>query len=128
MEAKELRIGNLIEIISEKQIAVITSILFNAVYSTYGTHDFDYIKPIPLTEEWLLKFGFEWCRSKYTGEPDILYIDISQNESIAFEKGEFFIHSLAGHEVFTFWWEIKYVHELQNLYFALSRLELEIKS
>ena len=54
-------------------------------------------RPIPLTEEWLLKFGFE-----RTYNSQFRYF---------------------GHYI-----KIKYVHELQNLYFALTGQELTIKN
>ena len=73
-------------------------------------------KPIQLTEEWLLKFGFEkefgvfklkglkcWF-TKYTSEPNLYSVNI----------GNIKLSTL------------KYVHELQNLYFALTGSELTV--
>jgi hypothetical protein len=72
-------------------------------------------KPIPLTEEWLLKFGFERRQIKdlisYTLPKLELYQYASNNNKIFFEY--------ADGEV-----ELKYVHQLQNLYFALTGEEL----
>lgn len=68
----------------------------------------DELNGIPLTEEWLLKLGFE----KY---------------KLGFRNGNLWVTltELAwfGNSEIT---EIKYVHQLQNLYFALTKEELII--
>jgi hypothetical protein len=120
MKAEELRIGNLVLIPynkSNKQEG-----FYEATISKIG--DFgSYIKPedyepILLTEEWLLKFGFEWKQikdlSSYTLPKLELYHYSSNNNKIFFEY--------ADGEV-----ELKYVHQLQNLYWVLCGEELTIK-
>jgi len=120
MKAEELRIGNLVLIPynkSNKQEG-----FYEATISQIG--DFGaYIKPedyepILLTEEWLLKFGFEWKQikdlSSYTLPKLELYHYSSNNNKIFFEY--------ADGEV-----ELKYVHQLQNLYWVLCGEELTIK-
>jgi hypothetical protein len=71
--------------------------------------------PIRLTEKWLLKFGFEWKQikdvSSYTLSKLEIYQYSSNNNKIFFEYSD--------GEV-----ELKYVHQLQNLYFALTGNEL----
>jgi hypothetical protein len=82
----------------------------------------DKIEPIPLTEEWLLKFGFvigslKNCYFKAWGKNGV--------ESIVYEyhyKGGF-EYELGTHTFKV----IEYVHQLQNLYFALTGNELIIK-
>jgi len=71
------------------------------------------INPIPLTEEWLIKFGFEKSsgRTKHYHHWDNGVTAIKQ------VLGEFGMEG-----VFT-----KYVHSLQNLFFALTQEELTIK-
>jgi hypothetical protein len=76
-------------------------------------------EPIPLTEEWLLKFGFKKTEYKSdiiydSGLQNSTYITIDNNYSSYFMWGEYLT-------------SIKYVHELQNLYFALIRTELILK-
>lgn len=77
-----------------------------SVYSTLNTiyHD------IPLTEEWLLKFGFE--RLFETGS--------------TYSLGDFNVSDFGENGIFHYdvKQQIKYVHELQNLYFALTGSEL----
>lgn len=86
----------------------------------YGQED-DY-DPIPLTEKWLGSFGFEKDNETY-----------SWGILVPLEKCDFMFQI----EVFandpSFYYlskchEIKYVHQLQNLYFALTGKELEIKN
>ena len=78
----------------------------------------DTYEPIPITEEWLLKFGFEKI--------------IGSNES-NFTNGFYnlFVNSLGEVNFYFFkegdWYQkIDYVHQLQNLYFALTGSELTV--
>ena len=74
---------------------------------------FSYFEPIELTEEWLIKFGHE---SSFI--PDLYEIG----------KLSFYIDDgICWIDVFGDSIEIKYVHQLQNLYFALTGKELTIK-
>jgi hypothetical protein len=83
------------------------------------------LKPIPLTEELLLKFGFEIN--------ELSVYSYASNGSIGIYKGSPIFHyvlsstsdSLNGYIYHTI--EIKYVHQLQNLYFDLIGEELTIK-
>ena len=69
------------------------------------------LKPIPLTEEWLLKFGFDKIDFQFI-KNGIKLFPIRD----LYYRGNFPIKS-----------DIKYVHQLQNLYFALTGEELIIK-
>lgn len=104
---KELRIGNLIfnHYNNVKTVFTINKNMNNG-------HP---LNPIPLTEEWLIKFGFE--KTDFGGKcfsyGDIL---IYPNES----EYRLFAHQyIKG--------ALKYVHQLQNLYFALTGEELTLK-
>ena len=81
--------------------------------------DEQYCTPIPLTEEWLLKFGFETWET----EVSLQIYDFWQlyNLKIAIYKGNFYT-DINAKKIF-----IKHVHQLQNLYFALTSEELTIK-
>ena len=72
------------------------------------------IEPIPLTEEWLLKFGFE--KNKNSD----LYFRLNNYEYFI-ENGIIDNGYSRMNEI-----SVKYVHQLQNLYFALTGKELEI--
>ena len=118
MKASELRIGNLVD----------DNGLVETVTSDHLINDehYDGLKgclPIPLTEEWLLKFGFkksnsDWYTTKSMQLPfEELAIKLSNGRVTAeTDRVEIFICN-----------EIKHVHQLQNLYFALTGNELEIK-
>ncbi len=72
----------------------------------------DMIKPIQLTEEWLLKFGFPESDLE---NGKILVVGESFDNVIGYT-----IRALSPNVV------IKYVHQLQNLYFALTQTELVV--
>jgi len=78
----------------------------------------NYYKPIPLTEEWLLKFGFE--RMPTNSEYDYKLDDFHLNVDPDLENG-YWVDGLGLMK------SIQYVHQLQNLYKALSNEELTIK-
>ena len=114
--SRELRIGSLILYQGEpKEIAGITEEYPYINDITFDYLEWDEVKPIPLTEEWLLKLGFEYDKTM----PFLLC------------KGAFNIntenHNIwqYGHKVIT---SPRHVHQLQNLYFALSGQELEVKA
>jgi hypothetical protein len=129
IKANELRIGNLVNY--EQTTHLITCVNIDYTISIWVdkknqehlyTHQNNELKPIPLTEEWLLKFGFgeelkdEWkilvngCWSFF-----ICYYENQYNHWVG--CGAEYCHGK----------EIKYVHQLQNLYFALTNEELKIK-
>jgi hypothetical protein len=115
MESKELRLGNLfIEENSNKIIEVIGLEKNRVVFSGMFVDKWQ-AKPIPLIEEWLEKLGF-------TKELDGLY---RKNKSELIE----ILFYANGWQVTTqsvCLNHIKYVHQLQNLYFALTGAELTV--
>ncbi len=76
---------------------------------------------IPLTEEWLIKFGFEKTNVdiffKHIGEK-ALSIYLESNNLTTLLSFDFQETPLR---------RVKYVHQLQNLYFALTGEELGTK-
>lgn len=81
---------------------------------------FDDIEPIPITEEWLLKLGFE--KDGYNVDKTFYFekdvIRINNYEGYFLDNP----NEIVGKRLF-----IKYVHQLQNLYFALTQNELELQ-
>jgi hypothetical protein len=74
-------------------------------------------KPVSLTEEWLLKFGFErMADNLYEKNP----LSISFPSTVEITCAHTWQTALVGYD-------ISYVHQLQNLYFALTGEELTIK-
>jgi hypothetical protein len=119
MKANELRIGNLINI--DDCLTEITGITKSTVFFDNGFQMFiaGGIEPIPLTEYWLLRYGFEKTERRF--------MQIDQNVfaihsfSIPIQNGKFIYDYIGGNI------ELKYVHQLQNLYFASTGEELLIK-
>lgn len=80
--------------------------------------------PIPLTEEWLVKFGFKKRITKVRSGASVT----------TYDNGTVYDLKLAENNLgFDFRYdsieivELKYVHQLQNLYFALTKTELTLK-
>jgi hypothetical protein len=121
MKASELRIGNLVYkngIATEITVGTMLDIL------RYTTP----FEPIPLTEEWLLKFGMELT----DGFSNSRILKIQKHEydcsNITFNPNEGLLRLSNGEQKgTTLIPHIKYVHQLQNLYFALTGEELTIK-
>jgi len=114
LQAKELRIGNYI--LAKFGIEWSEDIISCGHYlDVINTRDKYLIKPIPITEDWLLKFGFVNVGDYF--KKGILYVE--QSEGMDFKTC-----TLVDSECEL---DIKYVHSLQNLYFALTNEELTIK-
>jgi hypothetical protein len=124
MEASELRLGSKVETF-KGNVESVTGIYTTEDYVEISTDTCvgvieDY-KPIPLTEEWLLKFGFQFIKC---GQ------DINNGKYCHWNYwalNGFVIRSRNGR--FGFNGEvkdidIKHVHQLQNLHFALTGEEL----
>lgn len=126
MQANHFRIGNLIDCSKiNAGICTIDCIEENRIGvketpPLWGYIGEDEFEPIPLTEEWLLKFGFEkMSTNEYwfgiIAKGKILHISLSGNVEI---MGLNF-NSIRLGDI------CKYVHQLQNLYFALTGEELK---
>jgi len=120
MKANELRIGNYV----------------NRVYAPYGnrtgqsfvekiesgnsidnlTLPSSFCEGIPLSEEWLVRFGFK--------EPERGY------EREFFYEGFFCVRENKRDKSIYYWGDVRllYVHQLQNLYFALTGQELTLNN
>lgn len=90
-----------------------------------GSFDEENISGVPLTKEWLLKFGFKKTGfSRWTN-----YNLITYGYEFIFGQWDKVILNLSGqqgtNEIFI---TTKYVHQLQNLYFALTGNELTLTS
>ena len=123
MKPNELRIGNWITKPDGREDRV-GEIYYDSVWITNEGCDYGYniIKPVKLTEEWLEMFGFEYWENPSTKQWQrpgcwlILEINLDNNKFI-WEQ----------HDILNKYVELDYVHQLQNLYFALTGNELEIK-
>jgi len=151
IKATELRIGNFVyshvnerqkEYMSDQYFYVVKEIkdlkvhggiidIINGGENIYeSTHlPYDKINPIPLAEEWLIKFWFELRNGKGHNEESFEYekggICFSLNEvrankliPYAYTEDEFIKY---------FFKETQFAHQLQNLYYALTGEELTLQ-
>lgn len=125
IKVNELRIGNYFKPIKESKDEFVEAVEIHSSGHVYcedsagvifNSNEFE---PIKLTEEWLLKFGF--YKRYTTGNYSIVIngysygINTSGNVDLDYEEYENIC-------------EIKYVHQLQNFYSALTGEELTLKT
>jgi hypothetical protein len=126
MKANELRLGNIIMFADYDGVVYkkISAIKLNefGFYSDIDGTNFGICEPVLITKEWLLKLGFE-------------YSDFYKNYKI--KAGQYF-NSIKYDNDDCEWCynndssdagcyyvcSIKYIHELQNLYFAINQQEI----
>lgn len=131
MKASELRIGNLLEFkngIQQDRIIKVGRRFFSSAAIERDDGDFDitpYYKPIPITEEWLLKFGFDKTHDKQWSErlPTELDFLFSKDDCHIAKAKDIDGFAICNYDYYGI--DIDYVHQLQNLYFALKGKELE---
>lgn len=118
MKATELRIGNYI-----KQPNGVNTVFCISDGEDVNTFPEEEIEPIPLTEEWLLKFGWVWNTECNSYEK---YPNGDARMNLAYKSGNnsytMFNYVLKAIIADRIW----YVHQLQNLYFSLTGNELEL--
>lgn len=111
IKIEDLRIGNWVLEYGEPVLVE------KLEYDGQINNNFDF-EPIPLTEEILLKCGFEDLG-------DLLLIKI-QGGGISYEYGCIYL-GMGTYYQESNQLEIKHLHQLQNLYYALTREELEVE-
>jgi len=125
MKVEELRIGNLLRdkvtktelrVIKLTEQDIITYVIDRSMFPLLDGWG---AEPIPLTEEWKLKFGFEkteWDNfNSYR-----LIIGNNDYAIVLYSDGNCEVGDIIT-------CKIEYVHQLQNLYFALKSEELTFK-
>ena len=135
MKVNELRVSNFV-LIDRELIGIVSEIRSNhakVIYeggvnenisSRLSLIEFIRLYPIPLTEEWLEKFGFE--KRDLTNYNRWVYDDFEIED-----QGKYFakvIWSESCPHTTHFIGHHQYIHQLQNLYFVLTGEELTIKS
>ncbi len=120
MKASELRIGNLVEY--EYPSHDYPKDAEWGIYPIRGEDiaEFDesIFRPIALTEEWLVRFGFSLSVNK------IIENRFIRDVSYEYSLGTLKLDCSGGISAST---NIYSVHQLQNLYFALTQTELTIR-
>ncbi|MEF9476768.1 hypothetical protein OWR28_02495 [Chryseobacterium sp. 1B4] len=118
---QELRLGNLALMGEDKIVRILWFRLENACVMEFGVEypsgivELDRLKPVELTEEWLIKLG-------YTSDEPIL-----SDKPMFYRKGNHKIWCPFDRFLDEYYrFEIKYVHQLQNLYFTTQgRIKIE---
>lgn len=106
LKASDLRIGNWVYSTTHKQDYKIIRLEYDS--------ELEYIEPIELSNEWLCKLNFfndEFigCYTNYDLDVKYFFYDDVYFKGVKIPN------------------EIKYVHQLQNLYFSLMGFEISIK-
>ena len=141
MNPTELRIGNLL--LRDGNLDEVTGIFHQFdtetknLYFIQGKNNLDYqiedFKPIPITEEWLIKLGFTKRNDNWFGidfytellefsEEFCLSYNLSSKRCGFYETSE---KEYEQYPIFTAKL-INHIHQLQNLYFELTGKELTI--
>ncbi len=129
IDIRELRIGNIISyndrLIEVDELRKETK----SIFANGWQDDDNLLNRVLLTDEWLLKFGFRFKRETNQIELfEYTYMPIDHQEDpynilMTLEKGKYTIfYKLKPIGVL----HIKYVHQLQNLFFILTGIELTI--
>jgi hypothetical protein len=108
MKATELRIGNYYYGCSRKQLEIVTG----QTIAQRESGELPCMKGVPLTEEWLKKSNLNFEKLGY------------KSLGVSFGVTTLEIHFVIGN----YYKKIKYLHELQNLYFEFTHEELTFKS
>ena len=117
MKAKELRIGNWVQF---RHTETPVRVTLDDFVREYNEEHLEEYEPIPLTEEWLKRFGFEQMKL-YTGDNCFVkekFCVLCDGQlkncdlRLTFDSDQ------------TIRIKLDYVHQLQNLYFALTGEEL----
>ena len=135
IKENELRIGNWL-----KWVGVNPEYDQVCIFETYHINEnaIELFEPIHLTPEILEKCGFEKSLSADVEERTIYGIQVANNTSLYFDphkdwmRNDYDVEWYLSHEWNNnhfkndFWAKPKYLHQLQNLYFALTGEELEV--
>jgi hypothetical protein len=129
IQAKELMIGNYLYCEYSGEIIQVTEIKNDGVYASSNKtvieryYYYEEIHSIPIDEKWLTDFGFE-KRKNLNNTPTWIYFKDNERwmyqdwETLEFTIRPFGLNNQT---------EIKYIHQLQNLYYCLVGKELELK-
>lgn len=131
MTANELRIGNFVTL--ESDIDCTNPLTVNCIEDTprigikespplWGYFSEDEIKPIPITEDWLIRFGFE--------KNDVgFYILILPNKNKVYLSADVKFQSFeVCQNGYGFETECSFVHQLQNLFYCLCGTEITLNT
>jgi len=119
MKANELRIGNLLNKINDNKFIEVTSLEIECCEGMNGHFNLTF-EPIPITEELLLKCGFEYTDA----EKEFLQLSVFRTFKFNADNSDNF--SSVTFRINDTTIEITSIHQLQNIFFALTNQELKI--
>jgi hypothetical protein len=128
-QPSEFRIGNLVKYDGRifKMYSICPDYPFlDTTEFGVGVVEWKDIEAIPLTEDWLLKFGFKQLKENNSYPEDFAKIIYDNGRMRIYGNTIEWIESNDDY-FFKIINTPKFVHQLQNLYFALTGEELEIK-
>lgn len=122
INTNELRQGNLIFFrkrntgndVIKKVIAIQSQFIEIQIGRTYENKFLDEVFPVPVTEDWLLNLGFIKHVLGYKKNKVLIHYSIKLKDHFFFSYSITYVN-------------IHHIHQLQNLYFALTGEELKIK-
>lgn len=127
MKVSELRIGNLVKHASSGKTCIVDEIHNAGAMTSYlsekgsVTAGIQFFEPIPITAEWLERLGFNFSPPINSWVKDSHRIYTSDTNGI-YVFNMFSIHDADSYI------EFQCVHQLQNLFFALTGEELTLKT
>lgn len=122
MKSNELRIGNIVRVLGRKEcegeqiVRGVSELTVAIEAGQIHTVQIEHLFPIAITEEWLVRFGFDRNYGEYT--KGCLMLDCEYTDNGVFVTC---VHEKCVPV------DTKYLHQLQNLYFALTGEELQLK-
>ncbi len=117
MEKKDLRIGNIVGCTYAGSEEPEGWTGYKTIENGADIDNAFWYFPIPLTEEWLMKFGIVKFAGGISDWREVWRDSYSTFQLERVQSGEWIFHGI----------EIKHVNQLQNLYFFLTGQELTIK-
>lgn len=127
VDVKELRIGNVLHVKYEYKAHIVHSIdkcdTFNGGYAIRMESglkcSLDYAEPVLLTEGLLLKCGFKEKQWEDEDDPPVFYKNGLTISCKTWGKDSFYLNS---YDI-----DVTFLHQLQNIYYALTGKELEVE-
>ena len=111
MKPNQLRVGNWVIGIEENDYYQVTSATITMLERGEGSH----IRPVPINQTWLRQLRFENCINGWWSKDEMLNFKLNDDSNEIYLRGS--DTNLANYP-------IDYVHELQNLYYAIFGKEI----
>lgn len=129
MEAKNFRIGNIIRPFTQDGYELEIRPLKASEFFMVDNHP-ESTKPVELTKDWLIKFGFTEGNKCYKNAYSLEVLKTDFYLRPSYQDGFYWGFNISDEKLDCELNDVKplkYVHELQNLFFAITGTELELK-